>query len=275
MDVVLLGFAYGHPSTEIPLPSTAIDLALLVDWVQSWLPEDGRLTILSDLPRGQLPLDVRAYSVRSHSELIGALQPYHRQLLVYYSGHGYADGLGLPDGTRLSYSLFNQVVLSFCTPDTEVCYLLDCCFAAAMNLNYELENNNFRLRTHGTRDYHRQNILLLTASEPNFTANSTAQGSCFTVLFLDYVIRLGCDGLRNLEYFRQYLNRAFVQAHSDHYQRIGVYAAGPILPVLPLWLGRNDTSALCSEAEVETYLSHDSQELTHRWQTLLVNVEEL
>lgn len=258
-DIVLIGFAYVGTPRE--LKCVTCDLEIVWTWCQTW---NCRIQVITDLEADQLGSIVESgrttlHRVVNFAQWIESLHPMGERVLVYYTGHGEKDlrkengteaGILLPDSTVISYNNYNNHIIGHTLPSASIFHILDCCYSEPLNAPYVLQDNSFRLRPIGHNRDHRTyrftscQLLIITASSPDYTTNSTQYGSCLTTcLFrLFESIRPVAQTTdrprfnRNLEHLRQKLNGILAQTY-EHHQQINIYASHPLEPILPLWLG--------------------------------------
>jgi hypothetical protein len=243
---ILIGFEYTHN----PLPGVLIDLERACRWARSFecaitlivdqacgSNSDTESEILSQYPTLRIR-HLAALRLAVTTVLTGTVAD--QKLIIYYSGHGVAESMILPDQTLLPFTHFRDLILGTLDPYTEIFWILDCCNPNGLHLPYKLTGENFRLSpTHIDCITHPS--LLLTSSNSNEKSVTTQFGSIFTLTLFRYLNRLRRTSFKNRNLYRmvQHLNAMIHKFGTGSIQTISVYSAYMTDPLLWMWLGPN------------------------------------
>lgn len=161
-------------------------------------------------------------------------------LFVYFSGHGSPCGknLILPNNFTMKWESFYKRILSSTPPSTEVCCVVDCCYAPHFDLPYKLRKNRFRLRDPHASS-HAQHIYLFCSSKNDETAASSDNGSLFTRFLFQHLTAILKD--RNLGIgmasLKQHIDECVHETHkTKSTQHVCIYSSYPTLPFLKYWI---------------------------------------
>lgn len=269
---ILIGFEYTHNR----LPGAIIDLYHADRWARS---SGCQINLIMDRTCGSDPdLLCDAYAqniietdqfefdpktvlrIQTRAALSLALttllsQPIlDQKLIIYYSGHGAAESMILPDQSLLPFVEFRDLILNLIEPYTEIFWILDCCNPNGLHLPYKLHETRFRLVSTPIECITHPSILI-TSSNWNQKSVATRFGSVFTLHLFRFLTRLrfnvratidDTDSIshslprsknRNLSRMVSHLESLIQKMKTGCEQTISIYSAYMIDPVLWLWIG--------------------------------------
>lgn len=112
---------------------------------------------------------------------------------LYYSGHSAGLNLLIPGSDTISET---EIYTNLCgVPDTNQTFIVfDCCYGNNFLLPYTMEDGVFRL-VNTSKNYYKQNIISICASQANQKAYSDNQGSYLTRSLAN---NISCSNLQDL-----------------------------------------------------------------------------
>jgi hypothetical protein len=170
------------------------------------------------------------------------------KLVIYYTGHGFQNGIKLPDRSHMSFNDFRDDVLRHVPPEVEIFWILDCCNPTDMSLPYQLRNNKFMFQNSDTSYYGSHRILLITSANSQEKSITTKTGSLFTRYLFQILSNLSVTTFdirkplplihnRNLQRLIGNLSSAIRTVHSGYQQTVSIYTSYIHDPVLWMWIG--------------------------------------
>lgn len=214
--LVIIAFSYSNMG-ELHLPCCIVDAyrvytecgeppALLITDSEGYeceynkLGNDLSFFNLNGNRAGKWP-DLKWIVINSIKDLISSVQYIignNHHCIFYYSGHASHDTKGeyllLPSGEELSMLKYRNLLLHKIPYDAQVLWILDCCYAGSMSLQFKREDDNIQIETlaHPTK----QHIICLSSSCYNQKSLASPNYSYFTKYIFQYIKK--SDGILQL-----------------------------------------------------------------------------
>lgn len=173
------------------------------------------------------------YSSENLISNIDSLDMSKDHVVVYYTGHGEEDGcLRLPNGDKIKFSHLRELISSRCDEDTEILFVMDCCYSGNMSLSYIYDSTEKRFIYNEEGDYSDKKIMILSSSKRGEESSSICNGSFFTRFFIEAVEkkRLTLESLVTL------VKRRTLDAGIEGEQEMMIYSSRPHHGYLWTWI---------------------------------------